>query len=1289
MSADSSDTAPDEAFGPRGDPTADDAPRADHGPRFDEEHLAELLHEYHIQQRFASTDLNDRIVALKLWEERVIDLVAAAEDGSKTTLSAGPVLALLTHWRLICENHELDAAASECRTQSGATVREAAKLWNDSLDEALIDVGSERLIEGTLYSGQLILEVQRRALEASDAVETLNEALRKQRTALLNSLTDRPATDEQLDRWSRLIADQCDSMMTSIDDLPPDQSTAQIETTLEMVQWHIAEIENRKRNRATSRLKRKLKRLLAERQERRLQSALERKFSRGFVTFMERLILVLIVLVLSLMVIEWTFELSDATKQVFLYVDAAACAIFLAEFFVKLWMVQRRRSWFGRHFFVDLIPSIPIGLLTAGIPSSGDVVRAGRVARFLRLPRFIRYVRILRPVVKLLRALGLMARGIDRIARRYGRAINCNVILCPTREEVAAYVHALPEETASTKKLWRRIRDEWARMLAEANPEDRSRIATARLQILTRAIDVKAISFEPGTTNTGARDIPAEALLDRMEAIDADSIEATLGDAMVTQVAKVVRSMATIPWRFLPIIRKCVPKQTKDMQDGEAVAAASRLTARYFRRFHDLWYWLADLYGTVTPSQFVDRVGGMLVKSSFRPAYRLVLFGGFLLMTETLFAVVSIPLLEPVRAFLKSFVGTTVLVLGSVCFFVLALGWWLQRVAQEATEFYERSVQAQFLALTESIRTARLRDDAAVLFDRVLLPDWPRTDERSRQDRLAEFTERLEQSLIRTQISDPETTRFPFLDRLVMLYRDWLTGPLFTSGDSRATNQLLGNTALRQLLLSSDRIDKKQLKSIQRLDLEKQKSLFRGPYLWFNFVSKSIAHSVAHLLVDYNRRAIPLHEFDHCTPEQRAAYSRWLNVDEAHVGEATHEGRIDESLYVTTAFTALNFLDANPHRDSEIETRFGTGVLERLQRDRCLMMRRIFGTLPMHERPRDERVVNLYSFYEGWIARGRVFLVPWFVFCLVFKFFGRFVAWVYRSVQEIRNPKRRTARMDASHAEFSVAVRKINRIRGPIAEQCVLLRAAFDPAYLHVPLPGDDQTGLEGADAGFDLPFLHTGPTLARRLEKERRGAESNMLRLELLLKDGLQERIAKAHDLHADAFSTPQHLRAAAVAIHADIRGIRSHLFAESLLNEVFRTTEAESTFWDRFSIRLRLRGHFNRYWRRFELTSSSAKRRAWRATLLNDNGVATALLAWAKHGEQVRHKGEKLLGQLLLHPGRISEQLMTLRMVQTLTMLDIQHYREQIMSLGQYEQTQATASLLNLRENAVGKIR
>ena len=66
-------------------------------------------------------------------------------------------------------------------------------------------------------------------------------------------------------------------------------------------------------------------------------------------------------------------------------------------------------------------------------------MRTGRFARFAKLPRIIRYARSLRPLLRFARALGLMARGIDRVVRQYSHVINCNVILHPTQGEHARY----------------------------------------------------------------------------------------------------------------------------------------------------------------------------------------------------------------------------------------------------------------------------------------------------------------------------------------------------------------------------------------------------------------------------------------------------------------------------------------------------------------------------------------------------------------------------------------------------------------------------------------------------------------------------------------------------------------------------------------------------------------------------------------------------------------------------------------------------------------------------------
>ena len=59
------------------------------------------------------------------------------------------------------------------------------------------------------------------------------------------------------------------------------------------------------------------------------------------------------------------------------------------------------------------------------------------------------------------------------------------------------------------------------------------------------------------------------------------------------------------------------------------------------------------------------------------------------------------------------------------------------------------------------------------------------------------------------------------------------------------------------------------------------------------------------------------------------------------------------------------------------------------------------------------------------------------------------------------------------------------------------------------------------------------------------------------------------------------------------------------------------------------------------------------------------------------VEQEGERRLGEILQHPGRITEQLLTLRMIETLTVLDVLHYREHIFKLGQYDEGHDLLSL------------
>ena len=1233
--------------------------------------------------RFGAEDLQARCEELSRLKVEAIDIAARSEDGNVETLSLGGYLSSVSQWQRLCDRHGLDDQAEQCRELARSAFTESAADWKATVEKRKGSANLDSLFDDLLGTAQLEADIRNRGLLEPASLTPLRELRDHLRDELTVHLENERPEGRTLDRWTRLIADQCDQILTTADDLAPDVAAEQIGSTLILTDWYLKKVD-RRRNDGTRHLKRRHRRLRAEEQERQLQGAMETKFGRPFTGRLERLVLVLICLVLGLMAVEWTVPLSEETTYWLTIVDAAACAVFLSEFGLKLALVKGRSRWFVRHFFVDFVPSIPFGLLTAGLGNPGDVVRAGRVVRFARLPRFVRYVRILRPVVRIVRALGLVARGIDRLVRRYGHVLNCNVILHPTQREQEIFEQERRESARNLQELRQMLRDAWSRMFAEASPEDRLFVANTRIEGLQQTLSRRTIQFEEsGRATTGTRDIPAEALLDRMESLEPSLVEPALGEPMMMQLARIVRILSVVPLRWLPIIRRCIPAQASQMSEADVVSTTSRRVARFLRKFHDGWFWLTDLYGTVTPSQFIDRVGGILVKSSSRPAYRLLLFGGFLILTEATLSIVEIDALEPLRAFLKRFLGTTVLVLGGVCLFVLGLGWWLQRVAREATEFYDKSVQAQFLHLMDSVRPKSLERDAAALYERVLAADWPAGDQRSDAERIEALCDRLRHAMFRssptTEADNQFVAQLPFINRLELLYHDWLDGAMFTRSDTRATNQLLGNTALSQLMLTSDRISKKDVRQLAQVDLENQKSLFNGPYLWFHFIAQSVSHSVARLLVDYNRRAIPGHELPHCTDAQKNSFTQWLNTDPDFQLDANAivEPTSAKSGYVTTSFTALHFLDPDPQRDQTVEDHFGPEVINRIQGDRSLLIRRTFGTLPLHLRPRSERVVNLYAAYEGWIAGGRMFLVPWFLFAALCRWLTKLIGWIYHSVQEIRHPERRKTPVDAAQADFRVAVRKVNRVRGPVAERCVRLRAIFDPAWLGIALPGEDSTLLGTADADTDIAFLRLGPATQRKIESEKRRCLSGMRWLEHSLEDGLLERVAEHRGLAKDSLNTRQHLRAASIAVHADLNGVRAHLFAKPMLAEILHTTRAKPSLRDRLSPRFALRAAFRRYWQTTEMSEPAAERSAWKAVLNNESGAAAALMAWDQFGDKVEAEGERRLGEILQHPGRITEQLLTLRMIETLTVLDVLHYREHIYKLGQYDEGHDLLSL------------
>jgi hypothetical protein len=328
----------------------------------------------------------------------------------------------------------------------------------------------------------------------------------------------------------------------------------------------------------------------------------------------------------------------------------------------------------------------------------------------------------------------------------------------------------------------------------------------------------------------------------------------------------------------------------------------------------------------------------------------------------------------------------------------------------------------------------------------------------------------------------------------------------------------------------------------------------------------------------------------------------------------------------------------------------------------------VFGTYPLHRRPREQRVVNLHRLYEEWLSGGRALLLPFRLAWRSLLALGTGMRWVVQAVREIRVPQLRRDPRDAADADFATAVRKIDRMRLPAVEAAMALRARADPEYLGVALPGVPAPPGGGGEVGEDLRFVAALPEARHALEEARDQAQADMRRLARLLEEGLLDRVARRLGIDAGSLG-PRHRRAAAVAYRADLLGVRTLLSAADVVRESFAAAGRRQPRGLRFRLRPGLARAFRRWRAANPFPDRAACAAAWRVAAEDWNGAGRALGRWAEDGEAAaREEGERRLADLLRHPGRLEEQLHTLRTVQTLSIIDVLNYRTHVWRLGRY---------------------
>ena len=318
-------------------------------------------------------------------------------------------------------------------------------------------------------------------------------------------------------------------------------------------------------------------------------------------------------------------------------------------------------------------------------------------------------------------------------------------------------------------------------------------------------------------------------------------------------------------------------------------------------------------------------------------------------------------------------------------------------------------------------------------------------------------------------------------------------------------------------------------------------------------------------------------------------------------------------------------------------------------------------------------MVNPFSLYQRHLAGGRILLLP-------LKAIGwsaivgfRLVRLVWSVVSEVLHPGvEELSSLDDSDP-FEVAERKIHRMRKPLFLECLRMRAEYDPEYLGIVPPGVSGDVHEASQVQVedDLALIGAEPSVKsefRRLASERR---RQMLEFGGHLKRFETEGLSS------------QSLRAMAIAYTIDYGGVRSCLEAAAQVERAFAEAIAQQSLpvasqkLPPWSISSFCRGLRN--WRRLNRLFRQGSFRDY------DRGQRAACRRWIRRqGGPVlpalrrltgRRAGSDPLGdagQLLLDvardPDTWSRQLVVLRAVQTLSVLDLETYCTLVGQLGQY---------------------
>ncbi|MGO9916961.1 MAG: hypothetical protein ACLQIB_19960 [Isosphaeraceae bacterium] len=782
--------------------------------------------------------------------------------------------------------------------------------------------------------------------------------------------------------------------------------------------------------------------------------------------------------------------LSAGEHLFFAWADLAICSVFLFEFVLKLTLAPNRFAYFMRHLLIDFVASLPFGFVAHQIDldQMESVLGRGsglailpRLAQFGRLARVLRFFRVGLPVFRLARLGLILLRLSDRLVRRMASVLNRNIVFF---EPLQA-----PKPESSARHRLRSVRSELEHargtIAARLDRDGQRQLAERILGDLDCRIESIPVRDVTGVTEEfEGREIPIEAVVERLIQMTPERLLDRMGPAFVAAADRYLRLLDLPLVRRLPVIRRLVAYREKS--PAEAVALAANYLGHLIQRGLDVIYFFADLQGTLSPPVFLDRLGATIVNATRTPARRLLWLGSaFLVLFMIVRAVVFLKRFRGAVDRMQALMGWPVIVLGIVCLAFWLLGAWFRRIANQSADFCERVVEAQFAAHTKSLKSRRRDQDAQFLAERVIDPEFLL---RSSDDRPAAMELNCAGEERTRRVQNPfENRELAFLRNVRLLYQDYLDGSPLHRSDTKASVQLLGNLAVSNLRRSHLGHLLHESRSLDRLDLSRSGGVLGGAYLWFNYITRMLVQETAILILDYNRHAVPFDRLA-CSPEPvRRAFRDWLayrlRIDPEEVSlpeslasaERDHNGRSaacdardggrpgttrsDRSTRAeaaqfleTVEFTAVDFLADEPEREEQIRARFGPQVAALVRLDRQQNVRRAFRSFPLHELPLAARTINPFVLYETHLAGGRIIFLP----LIALVWMGRAV-WIgvrsiFRVVHEILHPQVDRQLMVPPDTYWA-ALRKIHRMRKPVFMGSLWLRARFDVEYLGIPLP--------------------------------------------------------------------------------------------------------------------------------------------------------------------------------------------------------------------------------------------